>query len=233
MALILSIDTSIDTATICLAKEGVLLGSETNNEPKQHGSFIQKAIVSLLSKNKTEISELDAISVANGPGSYTGLRVGLSSAKGLCFALNKPLLLINTLELLAQATIRRAASDKTDVSDCLFCPMIDARRLEVFTAVYNHQLENIIKPSALVLDSTSLAEQLNEHKVFFSGNGSPKFKLITQSPNAYFIDIDNLDKTEALASMSEINFTNIKNNNLAYSEPFYIKEVFFAEKSKL
>ncbi len=233
MALILSIDTSIDTATICLAKEGVILGSETNTEPKQHGSFIQKAIASLLSKTKTEISELDAISVANGPGSYTGLRVGLSSAKGLCFVLNKPLLLINTLELLAQATIRRAAFNNIEVSDYLFCPMIDARRLEVFTAVYNHTLENIIKPNALVLDSNSLFEQLNERKVFFSGNGSPKFRLLTKSQNADFITIEELDKTKALASMSEITFTNIKNNNLAYSEPFYIKEVFFAEKSKL
>ena len=233
MALILSIDTSIDTASVCLAQNGNLIGCETNTEPKQHGSFIQKAIASLFSISKIEINELDAVSVANGPGSYTGLRVGLASAKGLCFALNKPLILINTLELLARATINRAALNNTEVSDYLFCPMIDARRLEVFTAVYNHQLENIIKPSALVLDSNALSEQLNEHKVFFSGNGSPKFKSLTKSQNADFITIEEMDKIEALSAMSEALFTNNKNNNLAYSEPFYIKDVFFAEKSKL
>ena len=118
MALILSIDTSIDTAEVSLEKDGILLMSEINNEPKNHGSFLQIAIKNILSSSNTAVNTLDAVAVANGPGSYTGLRVGLASAKGLCFTLNKPLITISTLEILARTTKQQFMLN----NNYLFCP---------------------------------------------------------------------------------------------------------------
>ena len=106
MALVLSIDTSINTASVSLAMEGTLLTKEINTDTKSHGAFIQQAISKLFIDSKRKLSDLDAIAVVNGPGSYTGLRVGLATAKGLCFSLNKPLILLNTLEVLAQTIIQ-------------------------------------------------------------------------------------------------------------------------------
>ncbi len=228
MALILSIDTSIDTAEVSLAKDGVLLMSETNDEPKNHGSFLQLAIKRILDDTNTDINTLDAIAVANGPGSYTGLRVGLASAKGLCFTLNKPLIAINTLDILAKATINQYPSN----NDYLFCPMIDARRMEVFTALYSHQLEQILLPQALILDNASLREYLETSKIVFSGNGSNKLKDIISHQNTIYSAIKSQDKIAAIIAMAQEKYSSKNFNNLAYTEPYYIKDVFFSEKSK-
>ena len=228
MAIILNIDTSIDTADVSLAKDGVLLMSEINSEPKNHGSFLQLAIKRILACTNTDINMLDAIAVANGPGSYTGLRVGLASAKGLCFTLNKPLLAINTLEILAKASINQFPLNK----DYLFCPMIDARRMEVFTALYNHQLEQILEPQAMILDDSSFNNQLETSKIVFLGNGSFKLKDIINHPNAIYSTIESQEKINAMITVAAENYTSKNFHNLAYTEPYYIKDVFFAEKKK-
>jgi tRNA threonylcarbamoyladenosine biosynthesis protein TsaB len=228
MALILSIDTSIDTADVSLARNGVLLASETNTEPKNHGSFLQLAIKRILSSTNTNINTLDAIAVANGPGSYTGLRVGLSSAKGLCFTLNRPLITISTLEILARTTRQQFMLN----NNYLFCPMIDARRMEVFTAMYNYNMDQVLPTQAMILDENSFAQQLDEKVIVFSGNGSHKLKNIINHPNALFANLETPNKIAATIAISEAKYL-IKNfDNLAYSEPYYVKDVFFAEKSK-
>ena len=146
MSLILNIDTATDIAHISISKSGVILDSVTNKEQKDHGSFLQPAIQQLLKNNFISIQELDAIAISAGPGSYTGLRVGMASAKGLCFALEKPLITISSLEIIAYAAILEAGT-QTANTGVLFCPMIDARRMEVFTALFSPELEPVLEPN--------------------------------------------------------------------------------------
>ncbi|HWH62525.1 MAG TPA: tRNA (adenosine(37)-N6)-threonylcarbamoyltransferase complex dimerization subunit type 1 TsaB, partial [Ginsengibacter sp.] len=160
---------------------------------------------------------LDAIGVSSGPGSYTGIRVALSAAKGLCFALNIPLITFNSLELLA----RSAAYFVKDIN-ALYCPMIDARRMEVFTAVYNYTLQELIRPSAIVLDENSFVDILNLNEVYFSGSGSPKFKNINNSVNSFFINAP--VSTESLTEISWEKFKKNEFENLTDTKPLYIKE---------
>lgn len=231
MALILSIDTAIDTANICLAKDGSIIGSEINSDQKSHGSFMQIAIKRLFATNQIDINTIDAVAVAYGPGSYTGLRVGLSSAKGLCYALNKPLITVNTLEILALAAIDKTKESVEKLSDYLFCPLIDARRMEVFTAIYNSALKTIQEPQALILDENSFQQELQANKIVFCGNGHQKLKQILNHPNAIFVD--GIDNVSSLIKISDKLFSENRFSDLAYCEPFYVKEVFFAEKSKI
>jgi len=231
MALILNIDTALENASVFLSKDGVVIGIETNNDPKNHGAFLQPAIQQLFDTHKIEISTIDAVAVVIGPGSYTGLRVGLASAKGLCFALNKPLITINTLEMLALSSMNKFKEENIDVTDYLFCPLIDARRMEVFTAMYNSTLQSVMVPQALILNEHSFAEELATSKIVFSGNGHQKLKDINAHPNAIFIHTTTI--TNAILSIAENLLIEKKFANLAYSEPFYIKEVYFAEKNKI
>jgi len=233
MAFILSIDTSINTASVSIAIDGIVLAKEINTDTRSHGAFIQNAISKLFLDSKKNLNELDAIAVVNGPGSYTGLRVGLATAKGLCFSLNKPLILLNTLEILAQTVINNLKSvvDKKELDDYLFCPMIDARRMEVFTAIYDSEMKVIESPNAKVLNAQSFDFLLDKHKIFFTGNGHQKLKEILINSNAFFIDT--LDIIPTISFMAEKFICENKVSDLAYCEPFYLKDVYFAEKSKL
>src|ERR1051325_9884884 len=143
MALILNIDTAIETASICLSEDKNVLKFAINENQKDHAAWLSVAIKTLMKEAGIQLNQLNTIAVTIGPGSYTGLRVGLSAAKGLCYALNIPLITIGTLEMMAMA----AKEEPVD----LLCPMIDARRLEVFTAVYNKKMEEVRSPHSLIL----------------------------------------------------------------------------------
>jgi tRNA threonylcarbamoyladenosine biosynthesis protein TsaB len=231
MALLLSIDTALETATICLSNDGEILGAETNKDPKSHGSFLQPAIKRLFSADNIAFTSIDAVAIVNGPGSYTGLRVGLASAKGLCFALNKPLIALNTLEVLALSALSLYKENYITEDNDLFCPLIDARRMEVFTAMYKSNLENTMKPQAIILDEHSFSEELENSKIIFSGNGHPKLRNVLNHPNAIFLET--ISNIEAIITIAENLLIEKKFSNLAYAEPFYIKDVFFVEKSKI
>ena len=227
MSVILNIDTATDIAHISLSKAGILLDSLTNKDQKDHGNFLQPAIQQLLKNNFISIQELDAIAISAGPGSYTGLRVGMASAKGLCFALQKPLITISSLEIIAYAAILEAALP-TDSTEILFCPMIDARRMEVFTALYSLELETVLEPTALVIDHDSFGKYLLENKIFFVGNGAAKWELICKNTNALFPS----NESNPLA-MNKLSFKKYENKDftdLAYSEPSYLKEFFEGNK---
>jgi len=219
MSLILHIDTATTAAHISISKYGSILQSLYNDNQKDHAAFLQVAIQQLVKNIQVSLQDLDAIAVTAGPGSYTGLRVGMSSAKGLCYALQKPLITLNTLEVLTTAAIQQLQGSSEDI---LFCPMIDARRMEVFTAVYNKTLIPTISPCAMVLDKASFDSLLSGYKMLFFGNGATKWQTICANPNASFTAVPNLE--QATASLAWDHFT--KNNfvNLAYSEPYYIKE---------
>lgn len=214
MSYILNIDTAVTTASVCLARDDQPLFVQENFFQKDHASWLHTAIKNLLAEAGVSIEQLSAIAISAGPGSYTGLRVGMSAAKGLCYALNKPLIAINTLQMMAAAA-RNGGKE-------LLCPMIDARRMEVFTAVYDQSLTEILSPVNLIIDQHSFSDVLNQHSVIFFGNGSDKFKKISQNVNASFKNIEASAKHMTALSFSHFQKKNF--SNLAYSEPFYGKD---------
>jgi tRNA threonylcarbamoyladenosine biosynthesis protein TsaB len=226
MALILNIDTALDTAYISLAENEQGIVYAINETTKDHAAWIQPAIYQLIKESGWRIADLTAIGVSIGPGSYTGLRIGLSTAKGLCFALKIPLITINTLEIMAFSAINEIAAHDPDLltRNIFICPMIDARRMEVFTAVYNSSLVEMYEPHSLILDALAFDELLERQKILFLGNGSIKFRQVCQNANAIF-------KKMALNpfALSELTYKNFIGNNfatLAYAQPLYLKEFF-------
>jgi tRNA threonylcarbamoyladenosine biosynthesis protein TsaB len=212
--LILNIDTAMETASICLADNGNPVAYASHTSKKDHASWLHVAIKTIMSAQKLQLNQLKAIAVSEGPGSYTGLRVGMATAKGLCYALNKPLITVPTLKIMAFA----AKNEPTE----LLIPMIDARRMEVFTAIYTSGLTEICSATNMILDNNSFQNHLNQHTITFFGSGSNKFKALISHRNAFFGIIDSnathmieLSKLKA----DENNFT-----DLAYSEPFYGKD---------
>lgn len=216
MALILNIDTAGEAASICLSKDGNVLQLSVNENQKDHAARLQVAIQKLIRDAGYEMRNIDAIAVTIGPGSYTGLRVGLSSAKGLCYVLKTPLIAINTLKMMASAVKNEDAE--------FFCPMIDARRMEVFAAVYNRSLEEIMAPHALIINKNSFEDILQDHSILFFGNGSDKLKRLLMHHHAVFKNIKY--NASHLSILAENCFRNGQFSDLAYAEPFYLKEFF-------
>ena len=229
MAVILNIDTATEVAGVCLGNEENILGFRQGMQLKDHASFLQNAIREMLAEINCNIADIDAVAVTAGPGSYTGLRVGLSSAKGLCYALGKPLIMMNTLEVMAYSAITEVIKEGADAGSYLFCPMIDARRMEVFAAVYNSDLEMIRGGEAIVLDEYSFTESLENNVIIFSGNGSDKFRKIVSARHALFSDV--IYNAKHLAFLSQKAFTAERFSNLAYSEPNYLKDFFTFKKN--
>lgn len=219
MSLILQIDTATEKAHVSLARDGRVLQQLRSDSQKDHASFLQPAIGQLAKEEGVTLNDIDAVSVTMGPGSYTGLRVGMASAKGLCYVLNKPLIALNTLEVIALSTIQAAGAQDAVT---LFCPMIDARRMEVFTALYDSSRQLLLEPCAMILDNTSFNKELEKGPVLFSGNGSAKFRTVCDHPNARFYDVG--VTAEAMATLSLEQFSAQRFASLAYTEPLYIKE---------
>ena len=162
MSLILNIDTAVQTSSICLSENDETLAVKINPSQKDSAAWLHVAIKELLHEKNLFLQQLEAIAVSEGPGSYTGLRVGMATAKGLCYALNKPLITINTLQMMAFAAPKQHQG--------LLCPMIDARRMEVFTAIFDQNLNFILPPANLVLSETSFNDFLQKNKILFFGN---------------------------------------------------------------
>ena len=213
MSYILNIETAVTTSSVCISENDFVIDSKINPLQKDSALWLHVAINDLLKENKIPLQKLNAVAVSYGPGSYTGLRVGMAAAKGFCYSLQIPLILLNTLKIMASAALHEPTE--------LLCPMIDARRMEVFTSIYDKTLKEVIPPKNLVLDQQSFDNLLTIPITFF-GNGSEKFKNIFYHGNAYFADID-----MTAEHMPGLSFSEFKKNNfadLAYSEPFYGKE---------
>ncbi len=225
MALILNIDTATEFASVCISNENEIIAYEENLEQKSHASFLQPAVKKMFDECEFSLNDLDAISVTNGPGSYTGLRVGLASAKGLCFALGKQLILLNTLDVMALASIKELGIvNKELVNETLFCPMIDARRMEVFTALYDKNLNTIIAPCAMILDNQSFAEELTNNTIIFSGSGSSKLQELNFGHNAIVSNV--LYSAKNMIELSLKKYQQKDFADLAYSTPDYHKEFY-------
>jgi tRNA threonylcarbamoyladenosine biosynthesis protein TsaB len=217
--MILLIDTAQETGTIALSEGGKILFSEENKIAKEHATWLHAAMGSILDKAKKTVRDLDAVSVIAGPGSYTGLRVGMAAAKGLCYALKIPLITLNTLRVMAES-MKSYAEEK----GAWICPLIDARRDEVFTALYNSNMQEILPPQALILDKTSFETELSQNAVLFFGSGREKWEKISNSKSAIFES--QYDIIQAFVMLTQQSFDSGKWSDPVYSEPVYLKEFF-------
>lgn len=229
MALILHIDTATHYAGVCISKDQHILASLSHQNQKDHAAFLQPAIEVILKEAGYNLNDIDAVSVTGGPGSYTGIRVGLASAKGICYALNKPLIMVNTLAVIANAAIENR-DQSTLEKDTIFYAMIDARRMEVFAGKYNQELLAIENAHALVLDEVFFEGLFCHSKVIFCGDGAKKLEQFTL-PTNYSID-DTQHNVNHMVMISEANFNAQNFANLAYAEPLYIKEFYQPIKSE-
>jgi tRNA threonylcarbamoyladenosine biosynthesis protein TsaB len=211
---ILNIDTAVQSSSICISQNGNLLLSANNSSAKDSAAWLHMAIRDILNKAQLQPVQLNAVAVSAGPGSYTGLRVGMATAKGLCYSLNIPLITVNTLKQMAGAARKN--------QQALLCPMIDARRMEVFTAVYDKDLNEKLPPANLILNNNSFSELLNDNQICFFGNGSAKFMSVMRHHNAIFLDVT-IDSTHMISFSHEMLNNNIF-ADLAYEEPYYGKD---------
>ena len=225
MNYILNIHTTAEKAIVNICAEGQVLETLVNNNSKEHASFLHCAIQQILQENDIPASQLNAVGVTGGPGSYTGIRVGLATAKGLCFALKIPLMIFNTLELMAFS-----AYENIRDKNAWYCPMIDARRMEVFTAVYDAQQNAVIAPSAMVIEENSFVDLSKMKPAYFFGSGAAKFKdLIVNKPSNYSFTDDGVS-SDSLAEFSNHKFGKSEFENLISAEPIYIKEFYTPAK---
>jgi tRNA threonylcarbamoyladenosine biosynthesis protein TsaB len=222
LANILIINSALETASVILSSDGGIVAELQNNSQKDHASFLEPAIKQICKDAHTSLQNMDAFAVVNGPGSYTGLRVGLSSAKALCYALQKPLILLNTLDVMAHA-LKSQVPVKED--NILFCPLIDARRMEVYTALYDIDLNIIQSYKAMIVDDLFLKQETKTHSIIAGGSGTVKLKKILNNYNILCVDTLILSKPAVVLSVAAFNKGNF--GDVGYSEPFYLKPVYF------
>lgn len=223
----LVIDTALEKAFVLLIQSDGNFFMRENTNTRDHARFVPTAIQELCRESNIELNQLQGVVVVNGPGSYTGLRVGLSSAKGICFALEKPLYTLSTLEVMASAGWRLAEEKGIDINEnTLVCPMIDARRMEVFTGLYPKNLSPTGKPFALIADADKLRELSGNATLIFTGNGVEKLKSILPPRSISFPGW--VYEVADLVRMSSRKISEGIVANLAYSEPLYIKDFYQA-----
>lgn len=232
MSLILSIDTATALGSVSLAKEGKLLAAKTSDQQKDHAAWVHVAIRELMEESGYTLQQLSAVAVVAGPGSYTGLRVGMATAKGICYACRAPLITLNTLYIMAFAARSRIllanAAGKVE-ENILFCPMIDARRMEVFTALYDHSLKEIVSPSALVLEPGVFDKWTNRNNILFFGNGSSKCKSLGEHKGEVWGDF--FYYPEHVTLLAQAGFEGNQFADTAYAQPAYLKDFYTHHKN--
>ena len=223
MGIILNIETATKNCSVSLAKEGSVLAVLEENEAQySHAEKLHLLIEEVCEKAEISLRELEAVAVSKGPGSYTGLRIGVSAAKGLCFALDIPLIAVATLDVLAHSAV--------PAKNGLIVPLLDARRMEVYSAVFNATFSQIRETKAEIITEDSFAEELLRGEVVFLGDGAKKVKEIITHENAVFIE-NSFPSAKTMSFLSEEKFKHKGFEDLAYFEPFYLKD-FIAGKSK-
>ena len=228
MAVILNIETSTEVCSVALTSEGQVLDHRENYEGQTHATLLSQYVKEMLEYARTREMKIDAIAVSIGPGSYTGLRIGLSEAKGLAFGLQVPLIGVNTLQLMTVGTMFNHFIEEDNV---LYVPMIDARRMEVYTAAYNAALEPVVAPQAMILDENSFGDLLEQgYTLVVMGNGSDKARQVLTHDRVRFIGGIKPVAVEMLA-LAEKAWREQQFLDVAYSTPLYLKE-FQATKPK-
>ncbi|UII33547.1 tRNA (adenosine(37)-N6)-threonylcarbamoyltransferase complex dimerization subunit type 1 TsaB [Fulvivirga ulvae] len=217
MSLILSIETATTVCSVAVHDHGQLIGTQTLYIEKSHSGLLAPVIDSLVKYCGFTLNDLSAVAISEGPGSYTGLRIGVSTAKGLCYALDIPLIAVNTLEAMAFGV------NKYNKGRALLCPMIDARRMEVYCLLANHKVQVMEPTKPEIIDSASFEDTLLKNQIMFFGNGAAKCKGIITSTNALFVD-DVYPDASNIGFLAYRKFEQQQFEDVAYFEPFYLKE---------
>jgi len=217
--IILNIETSTNVCSVALSEGANCVFKKSNADKINHATLLSVYIDEALQILKSQSKKLDAVAVSSGPGSYTGLRIGVSTAKGLCYGYNIPLVAVNTLEIMFSAASKLAENKE----NTLFCPMIDARRMEVYTAFFRADGTLYREVSADIISETSYSEILENNTVYFFGNGSDKCKPVLTHKNALFIG-EIVPLAENMIELAVRNFSEKRFEDVAYFEPFYLKE---------
>lgn len=226
MSLILSIDTSTKVCSVALHKEGKLLVINELYTEKSHSGMLTTLCENVVKHAGFSLQDLDAIAVAKGPGSYTGLRIGVSTAKGFCFALDKPLVAVNTLEAMAYQV-----KDFYD-SRYLICPMIDARRMEVFCQIFDNEMNIILATEAKIIDEDSFLKLLEQNKIVFIGDGSAKCQEKITHPNAIFPKTEITPTAKTIGILATNLYEKSLFENVVTFEPFYLKDFVGTQAKK-
>ena len=227
MSCILNIETSTNVCSVALSQDGVCLYEDVNMEGPSHAQVLAGYVKDAVSFADSHAIPIDAIAISKGPGSYTGLRIGVSEAKGVAYGRDAKLLSVPTLKLL---TVPILLGHDELPEDALLCPMIDARRMEVYCALYDRALNEVVQTQALVIDSDSFKEYLDKQPIYFMGNGADKCVETIQHPNAHFIK-NIVPRAKNMIPLAEMAMAKEQFEDVAYFEPFYLKE-FVATKSK-
>ncbi|RAJ03871.1 tRNA threonylcarbamoyladenosine biosynthesis protein TsaB [Chitinophaga skermanii] len=225
MALLLNIDTATTVGSVCLSKDGEVLETIINQQQRDHAASMVLLVQTIMKNHGITQHELDAIAVSAGPGSYTGLRVGVATAKGLCYTWDKPLVAISTLQMMAQGMLLQQ-QDQT----AYYVPMIDARRMEVFTAVYDATLQAVEAPSAHILEPSSYQSVIAEKEVYFFGDGAAKWQtLLGENVQHAHFPVYEISAAH-MVPLAEKAFQNQSFANLAYFGPDYLKAFYHPSK---
>ena len=234
MALILAIETGTDICSVALARDGELIALRESDEERNHAKKIAVFVDELLREYSIAADELDAVAVSKGPGSYTGLRIGVSFAKGLCYGQHIPLVAVGSLDSLVEVAREDYEAGIIDVenwSEAILCPMIDARRMEVYTQLFNSEGVAQNEVEAKIIDAESFAEQRKGKPFVIFGSGAKKCAEVLEG--ATFIEV--IPSARGMARLAEQAFAEGKTEDVAYFEPFYLKDfvVGTAKKSLL
>ncbi len=222
MAKILNIETSTSVCSVALSIDGEFVSVQESHTKNSHAEQITLFSRKVVNDAGLKFTDLDAVCVSKGPGSYTGLRIGVSTAKGFCYGLEIPLISIGTLAAMAVG-MKSKLNNINDLGSYLFCPMIDARRMEVYTALFSGALDEVEPTTAKIIDKDSFRDQLSTHKLIFAGDGAAKCKeVLDYQSNAVFID-DFHPSATYLCKTAELKFHKKEYENTAYFEPFYLK----------
>jgi tRNA threonylcarbamoyladenosine biosynthesis protein TsaB len=228
---ILYIETGTNICSVAIAENEKIIGIKESSDEKAHATQLTVFIGDLLKEADLKIAQLDAITVSKGPGSYTGLRIGVSAAKGLCYAADKPLISVSSLDSMAYGIKSHTQTMLGTNSIDLICPMIDARRMEVYTALYDNKIKQFSPIEALVVTEESFKKQLDQHKILFFGNGAAKCKPVIDHQNAFFID-DFTPSAQFMIPLALEYFSNKNFEDVAYFEPYYLKDFVATVSSK-
>jgi len=222
MGLILNIETATQICSISLAKDGALLAIRELNEKNVHAEVLTVFIQEIMAEASLELSDIDAVAISKGPGSYTGLRIGLSTAKGLCYSLDIPLISVSSLQAMAQYA---AMMLKDEIKEnTLFAPMIDARRMEVYSAFYNTDIEKVSKIEPHIFSEASFVEEEKDHELLLVGDGCSKSLELFADRENIKVFPDVLSSSLGMIPLSEKKFQDKDFEDVAYFEPFYLKE---------
>jgi tRNA threonylcarbamoyladenosine biosynthesis protein TsaB len=228
MSMILCIETATQNCSVAIGRDGIIISKRESLNDYAHSKQLTLFIRDVINDAGIGLDQLDAVAVSKGPGSFTGLRIGVSTAKGLCYALEKPLISVSTLQSMAFG-MTTLVNNEIHNNPVLYCPMIDARRMEVYTAIYDKENREIMTPVAEIINTDSFSAYFKDHHIVFAGDGAKKCReTLAGQPGAVFKELP-LPSSIYMISLAEQIYTSGKFEDIAYFEPYYLKD-FIAGK---